>query len=125
MNTVQIEKLHKAGNISLTLGEIADLHLAIQKAQEENGKCGVCKTIGAWILKKAAGAGSCFLGGLALAGIFVAADALFVEFDEILIPLEAAIEDLWGSLCGQVGTAVIAENADQYAEELCKQIGLC
>ena len=88
---------------------------------ESLSPCDICKEVAEWIIRKMVKQGTCTAGLEALAAISAAADALFADTDEILIPLEDAIGDAWTVTCGEVGIAVLGKEADKYALEWCKK----
>jgi len=117
MDQAKIEKLKALGNIGVTGEEIAEV-----KEQVAAGK-NVCETICAWIIKKAAGTGSCAAGEAALSGIFTLAEVVFFpEGEEILVPLEVVVDAAWGGVCAEVGVATLGKDADKWAKEWCSKI---
>lgn len=120
MDATKIERLKKAAHVSVTAAEVADMHEKLAASS-----C-LCQTICEWIIKKAAGAGTCAAGEAALTGIFTLAEVVFFpEGEEILVPLEAVVDVAWGVTCADVGIAAIGANADKYALEWCQKAGMC
>lgn len=124
MDIEKIEKLKRAGDTSVTAAEIADLHETIGKVKAADS-C-VCITICEWIIKKAAGAGTCAAGEAALSGIFTLAEVVFFpEGEEILVPLEVVVDVSWGVVCGEIGVETLGKDAAKYAKEWCDKANLC
>ena len=117
MDAVKIEKLKSVGHITVSAQEIAEVHEELASGSK------VCVTIAKWVIKKAAGAGSCAAGEAALSGIFTLAEVVFFpEGEPILVPLEAAMDIGWGAICAEVGIAAMGKNAKKYAEHFCSKI---
>lgn len=122
MSNEQLKKLEKLGDMSISAKEIADARQAVLAS---TSKCQTCQTIAKWVIKKAAGTGSCALGEAALDGIFVLADIVFFEADEILVPLEAVIGVAWAVVCADIGVIALGKEADKYALLWCQQAKIC
>lgn len=122
MQNDKLQKLQNLGSMSITAQEIAESRL---KFQASTSPCQRCQTIATWIIKKAAGTGSCLAGEAALDGIFALADIVFVEADEILVPLEVVIGAFWGVACGEVGITVLGRDAEKYGKICCQKAKLC
>lgn len=117
MDQKKIDKLQSIGDISVSANEIA----AVQ--QELLSGASTCVTIATWIIKKAAGAGSCAAGAAALGGIFTLAEVVFFpEGEPILVPLEVVMEAGWAAVCASVGVAVLGKDAEKYAKQFCAKI---
>lgn len=119
MSADKIAKLRTLGNVSITAAEIVDANEGVAASTCK------CQTIGAWVIKKAAATGSCTAGELALSGIFVLADAVFFEADEILVPLETVIDGAWAAACSSVGIEALGADAEKYALKWCQEAGMC
>ncbi len=122
MTKDKLEKLKNLGDMSISASEIADARLAIMAS---SSKCKKCHIIAKWVIKEAVATGTCAAGEAALDGIFLLADIVFFEADEILIPLEAVIGVAWAVTCADVGIAVLGKNADKYADLWCKEAKIC
>lgn len=116
MDAKKIEKLKALGDVGVTGSEIAEVHEKVAASANP------CQHICEWFLKKMVAKGSCAAGFAALDGLSVIADIVFIEFDEILVPLEAAIEVAWGVTCAEIGVAAIGKEADKLAAEICSKI---
>lgn len=124
MDILKVEKLKLAGDTAVTAAEIAEMHEKLAKAQAA-GNC-ICIDICKWVINKAVATGTCIAAEAALTGIFTLAEAVFFpEGEPILVPLEAVVDVAFGVACAAVGLTGIADNVEQYAEEWCKQAGLC
>jgi len=118
----RIAAIESLGNqLGLTVQEIGICRGTVLGAQP----CATAVAICEWVIKKAVGTGSCAAGEAALAGIFVLADIVFFEADEILIPLEVAVDAAWAVVCEQIGIEVLGKDAHKWAETWCKAAGLC
>jgi len=118
----RIAAIESLGNqLGLTVQEIGICRGTVLGAQP----CATCVSITEWIIKKAVGTGSCAAGEAALAGIFVLADIVFFEADEILIPLEVVVDAAWAVVCEKIGIEVLGQDAHKWAETWCKAAGLC
>ena len=83
----------------------------------------VCVEMATWILKEAAGAGSCEAGEAALTGIFTAAEIMFFPEGDVILPeLEIVIDAGWAGICSEVGVKAIGSDAKKYAKQFCSQI---
>lgn len=117
MEQDKIDRLTSIGNITVSASEIAEVQQQLLSGSS------TCVTIGTWIIKKAAGAGSCAAGAAALGGIFTLAEVVFFpEGEPILVPLEVVMEAGWGAVCSSVGVAVMGKDAEKYAKEFCAKI---
>lgn len=117
MNKEKLKKLETASNLNINVGELTEIYERVGAGES------LCVEICAWILKKAAGEGSCAAGEAALTGIFTAAEIVFFpEGEEILVPLEAVVDAGWGTICAEVGVAAIGANATKYAKQFCSEI---
>lgn len=108
--------------MSITLGEIREAWEAVKAA---NGSCDQCKKICDWILAKCVATGSEAAMDAALAGIFALADIVFVEFDEILIPVEAVCEGVLDALIEEYGFPWLKDNIGPAAEKICQAAKQC
>ncbi|MDG4476977.1 hypothetical protein [Thiovibrio frasassiensis] len=122
MNKKKLEALKSLGDMKISASEIADARIDFAKSKSS---CDKCKKICKWIIEKAAATGSCAAGAAALDGIFALADIVFVEADEILVPLEVVINVAWGTVCGEIGVKVLGKEADKYAKIWCQQAKIC
>lgn len=115
------EQLREVG---ITLQEIKEAREAIG-AVPANSTCGECKTIVEWVVGKLVATGGCPAMGAALAGIFLLAEIVFFEFDEIIVPVEAVAEGVLETMCVQYGAPWIKDHASEVAEAICKAAGQC
>ena len=117
MNAQKIEKLKSIGHIQVSAQEIAEVHEKLASGSK------VCETICEWIIKKAAGSGTCMAGEAALSGIFTLAEAVFFpEGEAILVPLEVVVDASWGAVCGEIGIKTLGKDAHKYAKLWCSKI---
>jgi hypothetical protein len=122
MNEKKLEALKAFGDMTISAREIADAREAVQKGIL---KCELCKEICKWIILKAVGLGTCAAGAAGLTAIFALADIVFVEADEILVPLEAVVEVAWEATCEEVGIVLLGKEADKYAKLWCQKAKIC
>lgn len=117
MEKSKIEKLKSIKNLNLNMGEIAEIHENIGAGES------VCVEICSWVLKQAAGEGSCAAGEAALTGIFTAAEIVFFPEGDVILPeLEVVVDAGWGAICSQVGVDAIRKDAKKYAKQFCSEI---
>ena len=117
MDAEKIKKLKSVGHINVSAQEIANEHEKLASGSK------LCVTICEWIIKKAAGSGSCVAGEAALSGIFTLAEvAFFPEGEPILVPLEVVMDAGWGAVCAEVGIKTLGKDAHKYAEHFCSKL---
>lgn len=117
MNKEKLEKLKTIPGLNINIGELTEIYDNIESGES------ICVEICSWVLKQAAGEGSCAAGEAALTGIFTAAEiAFFPEGDVILPELEVVVDAGWGTICSQVGVDAIRKDAKKYAKQFCSEI---
>jgi hypothetical protein len=113
----KIEKLKSLGDITISVREIVEVK------EKMAAGAPVCVAALTWIIQQTVAFGiTCTGGDLVLGGFFTAAEGLFPEADETLIPLEAIVIDGWTTVCDDVGVAAIGANAEQWASFWCSKL---
>lgn len=117
MNKVKVQRLRALGGLGVTAREIAAVHESLTAGER------LCTTICEWVIKKAAGTGSCEAGEAALSGIFTLAELLFFpEAEAVLAPIEAVVLAEWGGTCAEVGISALGQQADKWAAVWCSRM---